>query len=449
MLSAQESQLNDILKNVAEKLDISPFDYQRATTSYGVVGKWLEDGYGKGFYPASYQKPNVYSQGSMRLGTVVRPFRGGKETEFDVDLVCELQEKNLIQNSSNAAQIKAQVGDCLKSNKLFSEKLSPEGKRCWTLEYAESAGVGFHMDVLPCIPDLQKGAAITSAFPGDPNLVHQNTCTTIALTHKDKHLPTYEWRSSNPKGYAKWFEDRNVSFVRCFESQKRRIFENAINPETRRQIFSKIEDVPLQLVRTPLQQAIQILKRHRDVRFNDNPDDKPISIVITTLAARLYEDENDLYETITNIVSKMLLHAELVDNPFVRLNERVAGLGLIKRTTNGRWRIDNPVNPGEKGENFADRWHENDHAKAKAFFNWVKWLKTDMGDLLKSTGEGLDGISKKMKVLFGERPVVETFRQIGKQYFDQRDKGALKMAGVTGILGAVGTVVPKHSFHGE
>ena len=48
---------------------------------------------------------------------------------------------------------------------------------------------------------------------------------------------------------------------------------------------------------------------------------------------------------------------------------------LITRTADGKWSILNPTNPGE---NFADRWHEDDHARAKAFFQWVGWLRDDL-----------------------------------------------------------------------
>ena len=37
-----------------------------------------------------------------------------------------------------------------------------------------------------------------------------------------------------------------------------------------------------------------ILKRHRDNWSKDNPDLKPISIILTTLAARAYNGETDI-----------------------------------------------------------------------------------------------------------------------------------------------------------
>ena len=45
----------------------------------------------------------------------------------------------------------------------------------------------------------------------------------------------------------------------------------------------------------------------------------------------------------------------------------------------GTWYIANPVNGKE---NFADRWHEDDHARARAFFRWVDALREDLVDIL-------------------------------------------------------------------
>jgi Adenylyl/Guanylyl and SMODS C-terminal sensor domain len=44
-----------------------------------------------------------------------------------------------------------------------------------------------------------------------------------------------------------------------------------------------IEDVPEWQVKTPLQRAIQILKSHRDVRFQGDPENRPVSIILITL----------------------------------------------------------------------------------------------------------------------------------------------------------------------
>ena len=50
--------------------------------------------------------------------------------------------------------IKHCVGNKLKENKVYRRMFNgEEGRRCWTLNYAEKDGIGFHMDYLPCVPE--------------------------------------------------------------------------------------------------------------------------------------------------------------------------------------------------------------------------------------------------------------------------------------------------------
>ena len=53
--------------------------------------------------------------------------------------------------------------------------------------------------------------------------------------------------------------------------------------------------------KSPLQRVVQILKRHRDLMFNGD-ESKPISIIITTLAARAYNKETDVLDALVNVV---------------------------------------------------------------------------------------------------------------------------------------------------
>ncbi len=384
MFVGNEDRLNAILESIAESLDISPSDYERAVDSYQSVGKWLEDGFAEA-YPGSRAKPAIYPQGSIRLGTVVRPIKHGAEADYDVDLVCELQVSNVAYSPGNAMAVKQQVGGRLKANKIYADKLAPEGRRCWTLDYIRDDGNGFHIDVLPCIP-----AETSASLYAD---------TAISVTHKDKAANTYEWKPSNPKGYATWFEGQNITFAELMPQQKQVILEKAVNFQTRQALYKSIDQVPDQLVRTPLQRAIQILKRHRDMRFatEDRNKIKPISIIITTLAASLYQGEGTLYYTLKNILSKLSMYAELQDNPFITLHESIAGLNLIRRKANGEWVIENPANPGE---NFADRWQKDNDARAHAFFQWVGLVQADLARVLE--GGDIGRIQAVLAPSFGE-----------------------------------------------
>jgi len=379
MIPCARSDIDAILTHVAESLDISPTDYERAVRSYNSVGKWLEDGYVNGSYSESTGKPSIYPQGSINLGTIIRPLKDGKESDFDVDLVCQLQ---CSRTKISQEATKKEVGNRLKNNDAYRGKLDPEGKRCWTLTYAESAGIGFHIDVLPCVPDIANFKRYYKGY--------------IAITHKDKDLGTYQWKPSNPNGYAEWFKERNTVFVKMATAQKKFLFESMRT--SGKVIYSSVTDIPDQLVRTPLQRVIQLMKRHRDIRFTKNPDVKPISMIITTVAASLYTGQENVYSALIEIVEQMGLHQGLLENWQARLDEKIASQNLITRKVDGKWEIQNPACPGE---NFADRWHEDKDARAHAFFKWVQWLKEDISSIL-NTGTAED-LGKKLDQSFGER----------------------------------------------
>jgi hypothetical protein len=130
-------------------------------------------------------------------------------------------------------------------------------------------------------------------------------------------------------------------------------------------VFARVEDVPDRLDRTPLQRAIQILKRHRDTRFatSENEADKPISMIITTLAARAFQQETSVYDTLATFLDQV---------------QRFQDTGIIK-CEDDKWVIANPVDPSE---NFADRWNDAGSKKSDAFFRWVNWLQEDIDSIL-------------------------------------------------------------------
>ncbi len=350
-MTMDSKKYSTFLEQVATEIDIPPGKYQDAVNRYQAVGEWLHDG----CYHSCEEKPNIYVQGSFRLGTVVRPIRNGIEASYDIDLVCELP---LHKGQTTPQAVKTTVGDRLREHGTYKRMLEPEGRRCWTLDYAEEDGVGFHMDVLPAVPE-PRGLLDTA----------------ISITHKAGTV--YSWSASNPRGYGDWFDQKNAAaFLRESLEQKRAIQRRAPN------IYTSIDKVPDQLVRTPLQRSIQIMKRHRDLRFNhhDRLDYAPISIIPTTLAATLYANEADIYSALFGIIHKLQGHAALVEGK--NIDQSLSDIGLIRRLPNGKWYIGNPANPDE---NFADRWHEDNHARARAFFSWVDTLQKDLLNIVNET----------------------------------------------------------------
>jgi hypothetical protein len=334
------------LEAAANSLDIPPGKYKEAVERYTAVANWLDAGGTtlKSFAPA------VSVQGSFRLGTVVRPVIHGKEADYDIDLVCRLDASG---PSMSPRRLKHVVGDRLKENGNYSRMLDKEGRRCWTLNYAEADGIGFHMDVLPSTPG-NPTTRLAAEIQGVPRMFASHA---IELSER-RGDEEYMWLpgGSNPSGYALWFESVNrEASVRVAPFQRKMIYES------NRTKFASIQSVPDALIRTPLQRAVQVLKRHRDVRFagHELEAEKPISVIITTLAATGYRAEADVATLLAGILERI---------------EGFATSGIIRRDGD-RWVIPNPVNPAE---NFADRWNDSGSLRAEAFFKWVAWARQDL-----------------------------------------------------------------------
>jgi len=124
---------NELLTEILKYLDISQTDYDKAVKSYTAVGEYLENSLGNSV--------NIYPQGSFMYGTVTRPYLQGKDAEYDIDLVCEYKP-----TPDNAETCKTLCGNALKASERYKKMLkSEEGRRCWTLEYAEVDEVDFHI----------------------------------------------------------------------------------------------------------------------------------------------------------------------------------------------------------------------------------------------------------------------------------------------------------------
>ena len=294
-----------LLGATVEELDISPQQYELAVRRYSDLGQWL--------VALGIGDPDVYPQGSFRLGTVVRPTAGG---DFDIDLVFL---RFVAKESITQDELRSQAGQLLRAyiaarGASNGNPTLKERGRCWELIYSSDR---FHMDVLPVIPDPD----------GDD--------TAVLLSDRDM----FQWQHSNPIGYADWFwssmgEAADVARAHLAAALSR-----------------DVEDVPRWLVRTTLQRVVQLLKLHRDNFFRSNPHDKPASILITTLAAHAYGGESDLFEAFQKVAHNLPSHIEW---------------------RNGKWWVPNPAH-GE--ENFADKWNTSPDRK-RHFDRWIEALVT-------------------------------------------------------------------------
>lgn len=375
-------QLDDLLGISIADFDIPDAVYRLAVDRYEALGSGMAE-----YWAHSPQGGLVYPQGSFRLGTVVQPIKDGDD--YDVDLVCR---RDVAKVSVTQAALKADCGTGIAEYVRNNPEGSPsrsEGKRCWTLDYR---GEPFHMDVLPAIPNED----------GSPNA--------IWLTDRDLRA----WQPSNPIDYADWFHARmRQDFLR-----EREVVAKRMN----------VDDVPSWQVKTALQRTVQALKRHRDMHFTKSPEDKPASIIITTLAAQAYAGGGALYEVLADVTAKM---PDLVE---------VRG---------GIYWVANPVQPDE---NFADRWRRHG-GRDRSFFEWMEQVNKDVTGYGSDLGSGLDRVLEKIASTFGQRSAKRAGESVGTGTSTAREAGLLGMAGGTGLLGTAvsgpSRPVPQHTFHGS
>lgn len=178
--------------------------------------------------------------------------------------------------------------------------------------------------------------------------------------HKDGRFfgTCYLTHSTNPVKYKEWFFQQGQSAKLLTEAVQR---------------LTMVEE------RTDLQKIVQLLKMYRNSFCNEcgvEHDDKPISIIITTLAAKVFEKMK--YNNIFDLFCKMAYALEdyitKIDNLFY------------------------VYNPVDLEENFADKLAQYPK-RQDWFFRWLDSLKTD-AKLIKNDYQS--DLSEGVKRLFGE-----------------------------------------------
>lgn len=348
---------NLAIEKLAEELAVPQNRFDQAERRYQDLGDFLHrhDSQVREF------NPDVYVQGSFALGTPIKP--SSTDEDYDLDIVVAF--KDLSKRQISQAELRHLLKEELKAYRKARgiQNEVNESRRCCTLVYAD--GAQFHMDVLPAVPNESNMRVVLSSYRANEALAEG----AIAITDKEKtetyHIITDDWPGSNPRGFAAWFKSRQIEQL----DKRRRAFLDAQG-----KITASVEDVPVFRIRTPLQSAIMILKRHRDEWFAEQDHDlKVISVILTTLSTHAYAGESRVSDAIEKILRDMPTHIE---------------------DRQGVYWIANPTDPSE---NFADRWQTNPE-RAKAFFEWLEAARMHFGEVqgLSDAGIVLNELSRSL-----------------------------------------------------
>lgn len=382
----QKRALAEWLEALGATLDLSETRLETARSAYESIGAWLANGAHPWLQDAA-----ITAHGSTALGTAVSPLSGD---EFDVDAMLHLP---LVPPQAAPRSVKAVVGARLREHATYAARLE-EKARCWRLSYAGD----FHLDLTPSI-DYPPVAPPAVVVPD---------------------RPLERWLPSNPQGFRDWFDRRAALAPTAHESDRVLAKRGTVAP------------FPVQTGRRGvLRRVVQILKRHRDQRFADTPsaDARPISIIITTLAAHAYEH---------------VVLSQSFDNDFDVVVATVRAMPAFIRHEAGpgeRYRVENPT---VRGENFADKWNR-DPTLPEAFFMWHQRACRDLERLFELQGE--DQIARHLNETFGRGAgstvLSSRVAQISTARADRSLRHAAGVGFVTGTAG--GVAVRPNTFFGR
>lgn len=169
------------------------------------------------------------------------------------------------------------------------------------------------------------------------------------------------------------------------------------------------------------------MKRHRDIVFERLPKQAPISIVLTTLAAKTYAGHES--------VSEAMLHV---------LNGICA---LIPNVAEGRLQVLNPTN---LSEDLSERW-DNDPEAYLGFVSWINAFAKTWNHLL--SVHGIQNTKIVLEKMFGERVARVAVEEHIKAFEGPRQSGGLAVKRGSGLIvpaaTASSTPIPRNTFYGD
>ena len=311
IILTEQFKRDELLAIIANNLELDATRKERMRSAYNAVSDVLkaDPEFFKGI------EIEVYAQGSLRIGTTIKPVLG---KDFDLDVVLHIYDSYL---NHTSAEIYDELYRVLSNHDTYKPLLEKK-KRCVRINYKSD----FHMDILP-------GCMITT----------DNTRLKIAKDEK-----RLVWSRTDPEGYGKWFDGISERKKGTF------LLESAINSFVKAQVETR--DLPPEVyTKTPLQRTVQIIKRYRDLFYSDKNEDSypPVSsVVLTTMVAQGYEDEVSIQDSLLNAVKRLKKKAD---------DYRYKGIKFSVENP-----VDNHADIAER-ENFVDFWNDKHYGSFALF----------------------------------------------------------------------------------
>ena len=136
LLQASRNELlDDVLVRLCGIFQLSSTQFSLAETHYHAICDWLSQDESD----LSPFSPDLYPQGSVALGTTVKPQIGD---EYDVDLVCELNVD--YRSVPRPVLLLDLIENRMRESERYRDRLERK-RRCLRVNYEHD----FHLDILP------------------------------------------------------------------------------------------------------------------------------------------------------------------------------------------------------------------------------------------------------------------------------------------------------------
>lgn len=359
LVAQDETQIESwelMLLKAASNISLSIPQYEKITKRYEHLQKILDAA-----TEPLLQGAHIFVQGSIELKTTVKPAPEAKNDMATIDADAIVWLPNAI--GASATEVLKVIQQRFVEGSRVETPIQ-QLRRGIRIVYADE-NPGFHIDVTParCVTD-------NKSIKG----------------HGCLEVPDREtgWKCSSPRDYSKWL--KVIADMQIQIQLTERLAKNVV-------IMDSVTQDPIPLYdeyieHNPLRATIKLLKRHRDewAILNKKEAVRPISAIITTLAAHAYQQ--------VVIESN---HRSL--RPIEAIIKIIEYMPQFIKHYQGEYAV---LNPKDAGENFAEKWNRpnGDGLKYRLAFN--AWHT----DILDSVMLGLNDFGSK--ILF-EQAVSERF----------------------------------------
>lgn len=371
-------ELDFLLGDIVEKIQLSPTKYALAGQHYKAIAEYLR---GAGSPLADLYR-EIYPQGSFRIGSTISSL--AEADEHDIDLMLELaaapgtpqQTIDILFQALDRGPGGKYHGQCERRN------------RCVTVHYED-----MHLDVTPSV--LAPGWPIRTSWIFDARLPYPIL--------------------ANPEGFARWFESQIEPAI---------LAKRAVAPLPKQK---DPDEKPTAL------QALQLIKRWRNIKYENRNGRKPPSVLLAKLVADLAGPERSIAAQFRRIV---------------------AGISLVMQTETAMGRLLHVPNPACTVDILTDRW-PGQLAAQRLFMQDLVELQRDLDAL--AAAQTKEARREILARLFGEAVTIAAYRTYGERLAEASLAGRLghypgsgRIAAPTVLGGGTGSIgTPPHTFFGR